>query len=94
MVLRNPKFGNSFTVDTGIIKHDLLDSDVQIFKPSDRPNFEGFSVAFEALTDIEKDKFITFVTASAGELINLTDHEGTQWQGMIMDEEIIIIPCH
>ncbi len=89
MFLKNPRFGNSFKLDTGIIVHDLLDDDTQIFKPSDRPAVEGFTVSFEALTDAEKDRLILFFRSSAGELIDLTDHEGTDWQGMITDREII-----
>src|SRR3954471_23019514 len=90
MILRNPKFGNTFKVDTGVTIHELMDSDVQVFLPSDHPALDGFTVAFEAMSDEMKDTFVDFVDESAGELITLTDHEGTIWEGMIMDAEIVI----
>lgn len=90
MHLKNPKYGNSFRLDTGLLIHDLLDSDVQIFQPTDRPIVEGFQVSFDAMSDQEKDRFVAFVLASAGELITLKDHEGTVWEGMITDDRIVI----
>lgn len=90
MVLRNPKYGNTFSVDTGVTTHSLLDSDVQVFKPSNRPTTKGFSVTLEALDDSTKDRLIQFFIESAAEIVTVIDHEGTSWIGMIMDESIVI----
>jgi hypothetical protein len=91
MLLRNPKFGNSFSLDTRVRIHKLEGDDIQIFKPSDQPAIHSFKVDFEALTDLDIQNFLNFLDASAGELITLKDHEGTDWEGVITSPTVEIM---
>lgn len=88
MEIRVPKFGNKFTVDARVVIQRSVDGDLIAFHPSDHPRIEGFSVEFEALTDDQMWSMVDFFDASAAEVIQMQDHEGTTWEGVIQSDTI------
>jgi hypothetical protein len=82
MIFKNPSLGNSFSLDTNTIVRKTMDGDTVVYKNSFWPNFEGFSVTFEALSLEEKDALKSFLLGSAGQVIRYKDHEGSNWVGI------------
>jgi hypothetical protein len=88
MIFRNPKFGNSFSIDTGVKVRRSLDGELLIARGQSWPNIESFSMEFEALTDAQMQAMMDFCSAMAGDEFNIQDHEGTLWLGVIKSPEI------
>jgi hypothetical protein len=85
MTLKNPKFGNTFTLNTGVtIKRSL---DGQLIVDAHKNILEAYNVSFEALTQVERDSLIDFFISTAGEEIQMQDHEGFNWLGIITTEQ-------
>ena len=85
MTFKNPKFGNTFTLDAGVqIKRTL---DGSLIVDTHKNQIESFHVEFEGLTVDQRDAFIEYLLATAGQEILVTDHEGVQWQGFNSDQE-------
>lgn len=85
MNFKNPKFGNSFTIDTGVTIQRSLDGSLLV--DTHRNQLQGFHYEFSGMTLEEKNAFLEYVVASAGQEITMTDHEGVVWRGFITDKE-------
>ncbi len=84
LLLKNPRFGNTFTLNSGtIIKRSL---DGSLIADSHRNKQEQFTMEFIANTVQQRDDFIQFCLDVAGDEIFITDHEGFEWKGFIVDE--------
>lgn len=88
--LRSPEFGNTFKFVPNTIEHRNLNGDLRTFQ-GNRPKWEGFHVTFTALTRLKIDQFKTYVMQTAGDIIQLVDHENRTWEGIISSRQIEIV---
>jgi hypothetical protein len=79
--LRNPMFGNRQVIDPGVVFHKLRGGKTRVVKPL--PTIETINFTIEALSQSERDAYLTFLTTSAGAEIGLLDHENRQWRGVL-----------
>jgi hypothetical protein len=84
LLLKNPRMGNTFTLDTGSVVKRTLDG--SLIMDSHKRTREQFSMDFVANTVEQRDAFLEFCLAVAGEEIVLTDHEGFEWRGFLVDD--------
>lgn len=89
MTIRAPKFGNVFRTDSRMIVRHTSDGDLIAFVPSDHQPIKQWSAEFEALTDQEVTGLMGFLEETCGELVDFTDHEGHNWHGMFVTENIV-----
>lgn len=90
MQFRNPKFGNTFTIDNNQVIHRTLGGTLNVISSTNWPTIQSFSVQYEALSKAMIDDFIAFYLDSIGEEIEYTDHEGRIWNGMITTPNLLI----
>ena len=86
MRLRSADFGNTITVDTGVVNARSQDGDlIQIYDPA--WGFEdSFSVTFSGLSEDQKYAMIDFYNENIGEEIEFTDHNNRVWLGFLVSK--------
>jgi hypothetical protein len=84
MILRNPEFGNSFTVDTNTEIRRSVEGSLIVTRSSNWPITESFTVTIRALNLQQRDLLKSFYRNTAGQEIQLVDHENRTWNGMIV----------
>lgn len=89
MQLRSPKFQNVWTSDTGVKIRRSLDGTLQTPRDPNWPTISGFKMEFEGLTIAERNSLITFLMQTAGQIVGVTDFEGTDWTGVFRNEEVV-----
>lgn len=83
MNLRSPDFGNTVTVDTGVVNARSQDGDlIQIYDPS-WGHEDSFSVEFSGLSEETKLQLEDFYVGNIGQEIEFTDHETRRWLGFL-----------
>lgn len=88
MIFRNPKFGNTYNIDTGVKIRRTLDGDLRQAYDPQWPLAESFTMSFEALSRIQVDAMIAFYSGAAGLTIQFTDHEGFLWNAIVKSEAL------
>lgn len=83
MILRSPNFGNTVTVDTGVVNARTQDGDlVQIYDPA-WGHEDSFTVEFSGLSEAEKWQLVDFYEGNVGQEIEFIDHEERTWLGFL-----------
>lgn len=91
LTLRNPEFGNKFTVDSRAIIRRLRGNQLVAFKYANWPTIKVQEFNFTNLTEAQADDFITFIKQSAGLEIGIRDHDNRTWRGIIVTPDNTII---
>lgn len=91
VALRNPKFGNTYGMDTESIVRRNKAMQLLSFRYPNWPTFETLKFKIEKLSPTDKDNVIDFIKASAGTNIGLLDYFDRQWVGLLISPMIDII---
>lgn len=86
MILKNPTFGNSYSIDNRAVVKTLMSGESQVITDPAWPKPERLKMQFRGLTEEQKEAFIAFAQAVAGDITPMTDHEGVNWNGLIVDD--------
>lgn len=83
ITLPSPLFGNREEVQVSRIQRKSAGGNLFTFADSQWPISRFFKVAFDSLTDAQRTDLFTFLAASLGRPIQLIDHDGTSWSGIL-----------
>lgn len=87
ITLRVPLFGNSDSLELSRVQRNSRAGDLIIWRHPNWPKAEKWKYAFENLTERQSKDFLSFIDATLGQEITLTDHEGVSWTGIIVTPE-------
>jgi hypothetical protein len=88
--LRNPHFGNTESLHTGLIRHENPSGIIIVGHPTYKYMHRVFNFECSELTVTEKENFEAFVKIAAGYQITLVDHEDVTRTGVLTDPQYII----
>lgn len=83
MQLRSPDFGNTITLDTGVINSRSQDGDLIQIRDSAWGFEDSFTVKFSGLSEDQKNGLIDFYESNIGQQITFIDHESRTWLGFL-----------
>lgn len=83
MQLRSPDYGNTVTLDTGVVNARSQDGDLIQIYHSSWPHEDSFSVEFSGLSEEIKLQLEAFYVDNIGQEIEFTDHETRRWLGFL-----------
>lgn len=89
MLLRNPRFGNTYSLDTGVTIRRTLNGELIV--DAHRNQLYTLHLEFEALTQGQRDSLIDFFINVAGQVVALKDHEGFNWSGVFSDSQPVLV---
>jgi hypothetical protein len=90
-MLRSPEFGNRFKVHLNVITHRDLGGSIRQFSTNLYPKFESMEVTFRHLDMDKINEFVDYIESTAGEEIEIEDHEQRIWLGVVTSPEIQIV---
>lgn len=90
--LRNPKFGNVHTVHLQTVAKRSRNGMLYIFKRT--PTYESFKLEFDRIDETRFQKLITFMKATAGQIIQYQDHKGVKWNGYLLTDPFELVNDH
>ncbi|HUU87829.1 MAG TPA: hypothetical protein VMX17_08760, partial [Candidatus Glassbacteria bacterium] len=82
--LPNPRLGDSLKFTNQGIKRVMPSGILKVFKDSTWPIVETFTYDLYALTETQRDTFISLINDANGKAITITDHNGTARTGYIV----------
>ena len=86
--LRNPRFGNSITVNARKVVRRSLGGQLLAGRIATWPTIRNLKFSFEGLSSEKRVAFLDFIEESSGYEIGLTDHENRSWRGLIVSSEV------
>jgi hypothetical protein len=89
--LRAPRFGNRDRLTMQRINRLTRGGDLRVFADPQWPNNHTLVMEFAALSESEVQDLLTFMRASLGKEILLTDHEGQDWRGIFVEPDEPIV---
>ena len=87
LILRNPDFGNGDRLEFSRIRRQTRGGTPILFSDRDWPKQQVLNLDISALTEIQAQDFLDFVTESLGQEVGLLDHENRQWHGLILNPD-------
>jgi hypothetical protein len=91
VALRNPKFGNSTTLETEAIVRRNRALLVETFRDTLWPTFVTLKYTIEKLSQTDRDNLLAFFALTLGLKITLVDYLNRTWTGFITTEDVTII---
>jgi len=86
--LRNPVFGDTWSLQFNTIARTLMTGRDEVFRPSNRPVFQKLIYEFEMMENMST--FQAFCEATIGEEIGLVDMQNVTWRGAITSDPVEI----
>jgi hypothetical protein len=83
VVLRNPEMDNRDRNAYTRVSEETRGGKLVVYSDPDWPKVRTLAVTFVGLTETKVDELQTFMQATVGQQIGLTDWEGRLWQGFI-----------
>jgi hypothetical protein len=90
--LRNPNFGNAHALHLQTISKRSRSGVLFIFKRT--PTYESFKLDFNRIDEDMFNRLITFMKATAGQVIQYLDHKGVKWNGYILTDPFELVNDH
>ncbi len=90
MTLRPPILGDMNSLEHAKINRRTRGGELIVFRDPSWPRTEKLHYRFENVSEKSAKDFLEFVDASLGQDITLTDYEGFNWTGIIVNPESII----
>jgi hypothetical protein len=91
LTLDDPDFGNSDTLNFTRIDRETRGGDRKIFADEKWSSWERLEMTVTGLQEIDADDIIDFLNASLGKKVRLTDWEGRNWEGFIVEPETDVV---
>lgn len=88
MIIRNPQYGNSWTLDLGVQIDHAAGGTLLQFVESNRPVIRKLKITIANMSNIEKVKLESLLVNSAGEELEIDDGEGRVWKGVFTTDPI------
>lgn len=82
--LRNPDFGNGDSLEIRRISRKTRGGDLRVFRDPSWPKNRNFKVTFSFLKQDDLTRLLDFVQRTVGQIVTYTDHEGREWEGIIL----------
>jgi len=86
--LRVPEFNNDDSIKTEVVIRRTIGNQLLSGRINSWPKIEVLKFAFAALTQAQRDAFLTFANTSLGLEIGLLDQENRQWRGVIISSSV------
>ena len=90
MDLRNPDLGNTYVENAYGVVSRSIDGEIDVFRNPDWPVEHKFTINFSALSKAQADQMMSWYKSSAGQVVQITDHERNIWEGYITNETALI----
>lgn len=90
VVLRNPQFGNKISYNPNRINRKSRGGKVQVFRDNKWPQFTLLTMDISMLNQTQIDAFKSFLAATLGLVVGITDHDGFNWSGIITTPDTTI----
>ncbi len=88
MILKNPKFGNTWKIDTKVKSDFAAGGALVQVHDSQWPLLQSFSMLFADMDTVEKDSLENFLINTAGEEITMQDFEQRDWKGVFITDPL------
>lgn len=89
-MLRSPEKEVFYSVDLLAVTHTSLQGQVMQAMDPTWPVFTRFLLRYTALSESQKNEFITFVTNNRGLELTYTDFRGQVWTGCIFSDDVTV----
>ncbi len=84
--LRNPIFGNTFSiVNYSEVRH-TLNMDLKVVRPPEWPYSTLTTVTIEGLSKAKRDEFFQYAKDNVAQFIEYLDHNGANWIALIVGD--------
>lgn len=87
LILPNPQFGESKTVNVKTSFDHAMDGSIYSFRYT--PASDKFNLPFKGVMLGKKNEVVTFLKASAGQIINYTDQSDVSFNVRIISDSVI-----
>jgi hypothetical protein len=85
--LPSPLFSNREELQLTRIQRETRGGTLKTFSDESWPKVRTFRYKFDSLTTEQIEDFFTFLSQTLGQKIRMTDHEGRQWDGFIVNSQ-------
>jgi len=77
ITIADPELGNLQTIDTQAIVRRTPGAAPKVFRDDDWPVLTFYTFTWTALCEPERDDLVEFLLAAAGQIVSLTDYNGS-----------------